>query len=137
MNIFGLIRGLTGRWFDNPPPWESSYTGFLKLVSRHKAGGLVISHYLTNPDDRPDHVFRHDSIQRSRTQGDFVTTLWTVKKITPDEDAMLERVPGKHPREHFVVLTDEAGNVVMQDYCDAERADRVMTIIEQSGWGAS
>jgi hypothetical protein len=132
MDLFRLIRGLTGRRFVTPPPWESSYTLFLKLVRRHKAGGLVISHYLADPDERPDHVFRHDSRQLSFTQGDFVTTRWTVIEITKEEEALLERVPGKHRSEHFVVLSDDAGNVILQDYYTAEKAERAMAIVERT-----
>jgi hypothetical protein len=137
MDIFGLLRGLAGRRCVTPPPWESSYTLFLKLVSRHTAGGLVISHYVADPDERPDHVFRHDAIQRSRTQGDFVTTRWTVKAITPAEDTLLERVPREHPSEHLVVLSDRSGNVIMQDYCTAEAVERAMALAEESGRGVS
>jgi hypothetical protein len=120
-----------------PPPWESSYTLFLKLVSHHTAGGLVISHYVADPEERPDHVFQHDAIQRSRTQGDFVTTRWTVKAITPEEDALLERVSREHRSEHLVVLSDGSGNVILHDYYTAEKAERAMTLAEQSSRGAS
>jgi hypothetical protein len=137
MDFLGWIRGLAARRFVTRPPWESSYTLFLKLVNRHTAGGLVISHYVTNPDERPDHVFRHDAIQRSHTQGDFVTTRWTVAAITPEEDGLLERVSREHRSEHVIVLSDCSGNVILQDYYTAEKAERAMTLVEQSGRGES
>src|SRR5262249_30272248 len=86
MDMIGSIRGLTPRTSPTPAgPWESRYTLFLKLVSRHRAGGLVIGHYVTNPDERPDHVFQHDCRFRTFTQGDFVTTRWAVSAITAEE----------------------------------------------------
>jgi hypothetical protein len=55
-----------------------------------------------------------------------------VQPITQEEDAMLERLPGNPPSEHLVVLTDAGGNVILQDYCDAERAGRAVARVEQS-----
>jgi hypothetical protein len=107
-------------------PSEFSSTLFLKLQRCQPVGGLVIAHYLTNPDERPDHVFRHECKFRTDTQGDFETRRWAVEKITPDQDAMLERRPGGPPQEHLVVLTDAVGNVLLQDYCSAERATLLM-----------
>src|SRR5262245_34194581 len=102
MDIFGWIRGLTGRESDTPPPWERGYTAFLKLVSCHEVGAaLAISHYIADPDERPDYLLRRDAIQRSCPQGDIVTTLWTVKAITPEEDARLERMPGEPRSQHL------------------------------------
>jgi hypothetical protein len=133
MDMIGLIRGLTRRTSPSPAgPWESRYTLLLKLVSRHQAGGLVIGHYVTNPDERPDHVFQHDCRFRTFTQGDFVTTRWTVGAITAEEDALLERVPGKHRSENLVVLTDDLGNVLLQDFCTADEAARVMAMVERT-----
>lgn len=133
MSLFGLIRGTAERKFvPPPPPRESRYTLFLKLVSRHRAGGLDFSHHVTNPDERPDHVFRHDCRFRTFTQGDFETTRWTVTAVTPEEDAMLERATGKHPRENLVVLTDEAGNVLLHNFCTTEEATRAVATVERA-----
>lgn len=110
-----------GRW-----PQEFSSTLFLKLQSRQPLGGLVLTHFVTNPEERPDHVFRHDCRFRTFTQGDFATTRWAVEKITPAEDAALERRSFEAPREHLVVLTDESGTVLVQDYCSADRAELLM-----------
>ena len=132
MDLFGLIRELTERQ-PASPPWESRYTLFLKLIGRRRVGGLVLAHYATNPDGRPDHVFRHDCRFRSFTRGGFETTRWTVTAITPEEDAMLERLAGNHRSENLLVLADEAGNVILQDYCTAEEAARAMARVELSG----
>ncbi|MFO0849922.1 MAG: hypothetical protein U0871_15410 [Gemmataceae bacterium] len=110
-------------------PLEHSSTIFLKLQTRHAVGALVIAHYVTNPDERPDHVFRHDCRFRTYRQGDFETTRWAVEKLTPTADVLLERVPDGPPPEHLVVLTDAEGNVLLQDYCSAERAALLMDAV--------
>ena len=79
MNLFRWIRSLTGPPRPGEPvDRESSSVMPLRLVSRHRFGGLVIGHYLTNPGECPDHVFRHDCRFQTFTQGDFETTRWTV-----------------------------------------------------------
>jgi hypothetical protein len=131
MDRIRLIRGSTGARCITPPPWESRYTLFLKLVSRHKADGLVLGHYVTNPVERPDYVFQHDCrARRFVRQSDFGTTRWTVKAITPEEDALLEQLPGEHRSENLIVLSDNKGNVILQDFCTADEATRTLGLVE-------
>jgi hypothetical protein len=138
MDRFRLIRGLDGcRPVAPPPPRESRYTLFLKLVKQRLLDGLVLGHYVTNPDEPPDHVFHHDCRFRTFTQGDFETTRWTVKALTEEEDALLEWLPGKSRSEHLMVLSDESGNVILQDYCTAHEAEQAMARVEKSVGGAS
>ena len=133
MNLFRWIRSLTGPPRPGEPvDRESSSVMPLRLVSRHRFGGLVIGHYLTNPGECPDHVFRHDCRFQTFTQGDFETTRWTVTPLAREEDVALERVPFRAQSDYMVVLTDEAGNVILQDYCTAEGANRAMAIIERA-----
>jgi hypothetical protein len=134
MDFIGTIRGLIGSRFVPPaPPWESRYTLFLKLVRRHQLNRLVFAHYVTNPAERPDHVFQHDCRFRSADEVHFETTSWTVRPIDPEEDDELERVPGKHPSENLLILADEEGNVIMQDYRTADEADRAMERVWRQG----
>jgi hypothetical protein len=143
MGVFQWIRRRIQQRRSFLGPWESHSTIFLKLVRRVEIGGIVIGHYVTNPDERPDFVFRHDCVLGSLTQGDFVTSRWTVTALTTktvtaltkEEDASLERVPGHHWSQNLIALSDDAGNILMQDYCSADEATHRMAIFERSvGW---
>lgn len=127
MSIFDSIR----RWARTPrhcQPCEcgSSVTLFLKLVSRHSLGGLTVSHYITNPDERPDYVLRHSCRFRPRTSNDGTTTRWEIHRITPDEDARLERLEDDAPQERLVAFVDAEGNLLLQAFTSVERAEQLM-----------
>jgi hypothetical protein len=131
MRLLRLIRGGNLNPRLSPwGPWECGSILPLKLVSRHRAGGLVIGHYATHPGERPDHVFRHEC--RMRTFLKFALEFrLAVKEITTDQDTAFKHWPDCRLGEHLVVLSDEAGTVVLYNFCDAKQAKRAMAVAEQ------
>ena len=93
MRLLRLLRGGSEKPSLSPwGPWKFGSILLLKLVSRHRAGGLLIGHYITNPVGRPDHVFRYES--RIRTLLKFAyESRWVVKEITREQDTMFKQWP--------------------------------------------
>jgi hypothetical protein len=60
----------------------------------HELGGLDVSHLVTNPDEIPDFVMGRAGTLRKFTPEDFSETGWALHRITPQQEAVLERLPG-------------------------------------------
>jgi hypothetical protein len=105
---------------------------FLKMQRRHDLGGLVLSHLVTNPDELPDHVLGRAATPRTVTAQGFLGTGWSLCGIAPEQQATLERLPGKPPQEQVVVLSDRSGTVLLFDVASPAEAAEVMTAAERA-----
>lgn len=105
---------------------------FLKLIRRHELGGLDVSHLVTNPDEIPDFVMGRAGTLRNFTPEDFSETGWALHRITPQQEAMLERLPGKPPQEQVVVMSDHRGTVLLFDVTSPAEAAAVMDAAERA-----
>lgn len=115
------LRTLRGRPFQH-----DEFTTFLRLVDRHQVGGLVMSHFRTNPEEYPDHVVFREGLCWGCVRRSGRPPRWLMRDIEPGELSLLERSPESFPQEHLVLFTDVSGDVLLQVYCPEERARQVL-----------
>lgn len=134
MDLLELIRAMSQRTRQSPArPWESCYSLYLKLVSRYEGPGYMLSRYVANPAERPDHLFQYDCGIRTFTQCDFETMQCEVLELTQDEADAWEGPACNCLECEVVTLCDGRGNLLLLEYCTAEGARRLMEAFEQAG----